>query len=106
MRLPSLALCLGAGGQLCGKARRGGLGLLELRHRPGCLGLRLSPSFRGCPQARRSLVPPRVRRREERGRELVRDRGAGRLLLGLGGQPTSLRSELREDVVDTGKVAL
>ena len=43
---------------------------------------------------------------EQRRRQLVAGRRAGRLLLGLGGQPPRLRPELREDVLDPGEVRL
>ena len=47
-----------------------------------------------------------MHRQEEGRRQLVGGGHAGRLLLGLGGEPAGLRPELGQDVLDPGEVDL
>ncbi len=60
----------------------------------------------GRPGSRTRLVPAGMGRGEERRRELLAGRPPGGLLIGLGGEPASLRPELAEDVLDAGEVGL
>ena len=106
MSLPALAFLLSARRQVRGDGGCRGFRCLEIGH--GDVRLALGPH---APLGRlgrpgRGLVPAGMGRREQRADELVADRRAGRLLLGLGRQPTSLRPELGEDVVDAGQVGL
>jgi hypothetical protein len=102
--LAAFAFERGADGEIRGQRRGGRLGCLEIGQRgrrlvPGPLATR--PALGELPGG---LVPSRVRRSEQRHGELVADRRARRLLLGLGGQAPGLRPELGEDVLDAREV--
>ena len=118
------------------QAERGALGAADLVCRPplglelgarrhrrrdlGDLGLRRSSAASARPLSARSasraalgvrgagrrLVPAGVRGDDERGRQLLAGRQPRRLLLGELPQPTRLRPQLGEDVLDPGQVAL
>ncbi len=106
VRLPPLALDVGAGGELLGEARRDGLGRLQGRHRLGCLIGRPCSSVACRREPPRRLVPARMGGGQQGGRELVADRRPGGLTFRLRRQSAGLRAKLRQDVVDPGEVGL
>ncbi len=81
-------------------------GRIEIGHRPIGLGLCAFAVSARLREAGRRLVPARVCRGEERGRELVADARSRRLLLCLGRQSAGLRPQLGQDVVDAREVRL
>ena len=107
MRLAALALGFRSSGQLAREAGGLGLGRVELGHRRPRVGLgrasrrSAARGSRAAASCHRAWVDAR-----RRCGELVGDRRAGRLLLGLGSEPAGLRAELGEDVVDPGEVRL
>jgi hypothetical protein len=92
------------GGQVRRQRGRRRLRRLEGGHRPVRLDLGTLAPGRGVDEPGGRLVPARMGRGQERGRELIADAGTGRLLLGLGSQPACLRSQLGQDVVDAGEI--
>ena len=104
MGLAPLALDDGPSRQVGGQRRCGGLGGVQLLERAVGLGAGGDPAgFRGA-ESSGGLVPAGVGARKQSGSELVADRRASRLLLGLGGQPASLWPQLGDDVLDAGEV--
>ena len=106
MGLASLAPDRRAGPKLLGQRRRSRLSGRQLGHRAIDRGLGAGSIRLGDRQATGRLVPAGMHGQEERRGQLLRGRLARRLLLGLGRQPASLRSELAEDVLDARQVRL
>ena len=106
MGLASLALGRRARAELGGQRRRRLLRGRQLGHRPStaaCAPARSASAIASRPAA--SCQRACVAEQERRGQLLAGVR-AGRLLLGLGGEPARLRPELGEDVLDPGEVRL
>ena len=78
----------------------------ERSHRCVGLGAGLGSRGRGRRRSPRGLVPAGVGGEDDRRGELVTGREASRLLLGLDRQPSDLRSELGDDVLDPREVRL
>ena len=106
VRRALVALQLGARGHRRGDIAHRGLHRLEGLERLVRLDPQGVPSCLGRSRPARGLVPALVGGGDQGGGELLTGGEPGRLLLGQLPQPTRLRPELGQDVIDAGEVGL